>query len=100
MQKKPNWIPEMSWLHLVNLSNTLPIFKDLPDSVVQNEALWREWFDLGAPEDADIPVSHASLCTLADAHACIAMHMPACTHQHACTGMHSARCEEAYVLGI
>jgi len=56
VRKKPKeWIPDMSWLHVINLSNTLPVFKDLPDSMFRSEGIWKQWYDHEMPEATKIP---------------------------------------------
>ena len=88
VRKKPNaglgpakdWVADMPWLHIVNLGNTLPVFKDLPDSMFRSEGIWRQWYDQEAPEASKIPVRDLS----ASAHAQSAHMRPAhSTHPHA-----------------
>jgi dynein heavy chain len=56
VRKKPKeWIADMSWLHIVNLGNTLPVFRDLPDSLFRSEGIWKQWYDQEAPEMTKIP---------------------------------------------
>ncbi len=56
VRKKPkDWISDMSWLHLCNLASTLPLFRDLLESVARGDTQWRAWFDQEAPEAAVIP---------------------------------------------
>jgi dynein heavy chain len=55
VRKKPKeWIPDKCWLDLVALSQ-IPTFHDLLDSLSRNEGLWRQWYDLEAPEEANVP---------------------------------------------
>ena len=69
VKNKPNagmgpakdWVADASWLNVVNLSTKLPIFRELPDSMLRGDAIWRQWYDHEAPETAKIPVSHATL---------------------------------------
>jgi len=55
VRKKPkDWIPDKCWLDLVALSQ-VPVFHDLLDSFSRNEGLWRQWYDLEAPEQSKVP---------------------------------------------
>jgi len=55
VRKKPkDWIPDKCWLDLVALSQ-LPTFHDLLDSFNRNDGLWRQWYDLEAPEQSKVP---------------------------------------------
>eukprot|EP00230_Micromonas_polaris_P000498 CAMPEP_0119208236 /NCGR_PEP_ID=MMETSP1327-20130426/486_1 /TAXON_ID=38833 /ORGANISM="Micromonas pusilla, Strain RCC2306" /LENGTH=4554 /DNA_ID=CAMNT_0007204705 /DNA_START=159 /DNA_END=13823 /DNA_ORIENTATION=- len=55
VKKKPaDWIPDKCWLDLVALSNH-PTFSDILNSFQRNDALWRQWYDLEAPEQAPVP---------------------------------------------
>ena len=80
VRKKPNaglgpakdWVADMAWLHIVNLGNTLPVFKDLPDSIFRSEGIWRQWYDQEAPEATKIPVHTCE-------HTCT---KPTCTPAH------------------
>lgn len=49
-----SWIPDASWLNLVALSS-LNIFSPLLDQIAINEAEWRHWYELEAPENGRIP---------------------------------------------
>ncbi|ESO03023.1 hypothetical protein HELRODRAFT_80768, partial [Helobdella robusta] len=51
---KPNWITDMTWLNLVELSK-LPQFTQILVQVHKNEKVWKEWFDTEAPEESTIP---------------------------------------------
>ncbi|TPP64769.1 Dynein heavy chain 5 axonemal [Fasciola gigantica] len=55
VKPKPfKWITDMTWLHLVALSN-LNQFATILDQVQQNERGWRQWFDKPTPETGVIP---------------------------------------------
>ena len=49
-----DWIPDLVWLEIVALS-AMDSLRDLPDSVVRNDAAWHAWYDNEAPERAVIP---------------------------------------------
>ena len=49
-----DWIPDGVWLEILALS-AMDSLRDLPDSVVRNDAAWHAWYDNEAPERAVIP---------------------------------------------
>ncbi|KFU84710.1 Dynein heavy chain 8, axonemal, partial [Chaetura pelagica] len=49
-----NWILDMMWLNLVELSK-LPQFAEILDQISQNEKGWKSWFDKDAPEEEVVP---------------------------------------------
>ena len=49
-----DWIPDTVWLEILALS-AMDSLRDLPDSVVRNDAAWHAWYDNEAPERAVIP---------------------------------------------
>ncbi|OON14709.1 ATPase family protein, partial [Opisthorchis viverrini] len=55
VRPKPfKWITDMTWLHLVALSN-LNQFSNLLDQVTKNDRAWRHWLDKSTPETEHIP---------------------------------------------
>ena len=55
VKKKPkDWIPDKCWLDL-NALSALPAFSGILDSFQRNEPLWKQWYDLEAPEGAAMP---------------------------------------------
>ena len=55
VRKKPfAWLPDNVWLNCIAASD-LPGMTDLADSIYRSEQQWKSWFDLEAPEVADIP---------------------------------------------
>ena len=55
VRKKPfNWLPDNVWLNCIAASD-LPGMTDFADSIYRSEQQWKAWFDLEAPEQADIP---------------------------------------------
>jgi dynein heavy chain len=56
VKKKPKeWVPDSVWLNIIQLSMSIPLFKELPDIVARNESLWRQWYDQEAPEAVPVP---------------------------------------------
>eukprot|EP00217_Crustomastix_stigmatica_P013603 CAMPEP_0183798542 /NCGR_PEP_ID=MMETSP0803_2-20130417/19119_1 /TAXON_ID=195967 /ORGANISM="Crustomastix stigmata, Strain CCMP3273" /LENGTH=4519 /DNA_ID=CAMNT_0026043227 /DNA_START=42 /DNA_END=13598 /DNA_ORIENTATION=- len=53
-KKSKEWISDTMWLNLVALSS-VPSMHDILDSVYKNDGLWRQWYDLEAPEEGRIP---------------------------------------------
>merc|ERR1719487_3056584 len=49
------WIPDNAWLNILQLSRSVPTFRDLPDAIMRNDAMWKHWYDEDAPEAARIP---------------------------------------------
>lgn len=54
-RKPKEWIPDAVWLNVLALGAGVEAFRDLPDSVFRNDALWRAWYDREAPEAARVP---------------------------------------------
>eukprot|EP00960_Hanusia_phi_P069522 767109-Hanusia_phi.AAC.3 len=56
VKKKPKeWIPDQVWLNIIQLSMSIPLFKELADIVTRNENLWKQWYDQEAPEAVPVP---------------------------------------------
>ena len=56
VKKKPkDWVPDGVWLNIIQLSTSIPLFKDLPEIVSRNESMWRQWYDQEAPESVPVP---------------------------------------------
>merc|ERR1711871_470663 len=55
-KRKPgDWMPDMSWLHLCQLGQTFPLFKDVTANAIANAQAWKEWYDFEDPEAQPIP---------------------------------------------
>lgn len=56
VRRKPfNWISNEAWLNVVELSQSLKFFADLPNEMSANEAMWRRWYEDNEPEAIAIP---------------------------------------------
>uniref|UniRef100_A0A665W659 Dynein, axonemal, heavy chain 5 like n=1 Tax=Echeneis naucrates TaxID=173247 RepID=A0A665W659_ECHNA len=54
------WIPDMTWLNLVELSK-LSKFTDILHQVSQNGKQWKVWLNLDAPEEGVVPDGYNTL---------------------------------------
>eukprot|EP01043_Picozoa_sp_COSAG02_P032009 COSAG02_NODE_2120_length_9782_cov_1.807085_2_plen_2245_part_00 len=55
IRKKPfPWIPDLVWANII-AATEMPGLSDLADCVYRNEGAWRNWFELEAPEQSEIP---------------------------------------------
>jgi dynein heavy chain, axonemal len=60
--KKPyDWVPEVGWKDVQKLKTIGPEFKDLVDSIENNEEMWKEWYDQERPEDVTLPGEYSKL---------------------------------------
>nr|XP_061803884.1 dynein axonemal heavy chain 10-like [Nerophis lumbriciformis] len=58
-KKTCNWLPDAGWEDVVKLSELFPgQFDSLPDDVSRNSAEWQSWYDLDAPEQAQLPMRY------------------------------------------
>lgn len=56
VRRKPfNWISNEAWLNVVELSQSLKFFSNLPNDMSANEAMWRRWYEDNEPEQIAIP---------------------------------------------
>jgi len=53
--KPASWIPDAGWLNCIQLSRSVPVFRDLPDAIARNDAMWKHWYDEDCPEATRIP---------------------------------------------
>jgi dynein heavy chain len=58
-----DWLGDTAWLNIINLSNSLDVFKSLPDLIQRNEKIWNRFYDEEKPEKATIPELHDKLTT-------------------------------------
>jgi len=55
------WMNQNIWLNLKALSNHkfanehMKFFKELPEKINRNEAVWRQWYDSDDPENMPVP---------------------------------------------
>ncbi|XP_014673932.1 PREDICTED: dynein heavy chain 8, axonemal-like isoform X2 [Priapulus caudatus] len=57
--KPKKWIPDITWLNLVQLSN-LKQFQNILDQVTRNDKAWKTWYDEDAPEACTIPDGYSA----------------------------------------
>jgi hypothetical protein len=38
------WISEAAWRHIIQLSRSVPVYRDLPDAITRNDAVWKHWY--------------------------------------------------------
>jgi dynein heavy chain len=67
-RKKPNtWMSDQGWEDLVKLGSFegegKEGFETLVDDVDKNEAVWKAWYDLDAPEVAEFPMGYSEKLT-------------------------------------
>ena len=56
VRKKPfNWMLQEAWLNLVELSQSIKFFANLPTDMSANETMWRRWYEDNEPEAMNIP---------------------------------------------
>eukprot|EP00048_Salpingoeca_helianthica_P012902 m.192947 g.192947 ORF g.192947 m.192947 type:complete len:4011 (+) comp15437_c5_seq118:82-12114(+) len=57
---KPHaWLAEQGWRDIVRLAAVVPEpFAKLPEDVEKNGSVWKEWFDLEAPESVALPCGY------------------------------------------
>ncbi|XP_014674920.1 PREDICTED: dynein heavy chain 10, axonemal-like [Priapulus caudatus] len=54
------WLPDQSWEDAVCLNEAFPDkFGSLCDDIEHNENIWKEWYDLDAPEAAAFPLKYS-----------------------------------------
>jgi len=51
----PKWMPTEPWMNIKALSNSVPFYKSLGESIARNESAWRAWYDSNDPERVPIP---------------------------------------------
>lgn len=67
VKRKPfAWISNEAWLNVVELSQSLKFFSELPNEMSANEAMWRRWYEDNEPEAIGIPDYEARLSEIKD----------------------------------
>ncbi|GBG77441.1 hypothetical protein CBR_g23890 [Chara braunii] len=55
VRRKPReWILDSVWLNAIAVTNLVQ-FQDLVDSLIRNDAAWKQWYDQEAPEASKVP---------------------------------------------
>ena len=53
---KPHaWLTDDAWLNVVQLSQEVPLFKNILDDIHRNDAIWKRWYESNNPESESIP---------------------------------------------
>ncbi|KAF7265371.1 hypothetical protein GWI33_021219 [Rhynchophorus ferrugineus] len=56
------WLSQQNWENILKLSTEFPlVFENLPTQMEKNVALWKEWYDLDAPEAVEFPFNYRSV---------------------------------------
>merc|ERR1711871_1147517 len=56
VRKKPfQWMPDQTWLNVIELSTRVGFFRSLPEDLVRNEGPWKTWFESNMPEVEEVP---------------------------------------------
>jgi dynein heavy chain len=56
VKKKPfAWLSNEAWLNVIEISQKISFFKDLPENIGRNEVGWHEFYEDNAPERAQVP---------------------------------------------
>ena len=55
----PLWMPEKGWEDLIELLTVDDKFSALADQLEGQERVWRDWYDLEAPEQAEFPLGYS-----------------------------------------
>jgi dynein heavy chain, axonemal len=62
VRKNPcSWLPDLSWLSVVQVSMDCKALKGLTDSFARSDSQWKKWFECEDPEEQPIPDFEASL---------------------------------------
>jgi dynein heavy chain len=54
-----SWVTDQGWKDILKLVAVNPVFGDLADHVAENEAVWKTWVRLEAPETESIPMNYS-----------------------------------------
>jgi len=61
-KKKPSdKIPDMAWLNLCQLSQSVPFFREICDCITRSTEAWLGWYDQESPEECPIPDYHGRM---------------------------------------
>jgi len=50
----PDWLPQSSWQSVLALKE-ISDYHALPEDLVSSSKRWKEWLELGRPEDEPLP---------------------------------------------
>ncbi|KAL1513082.1 hypothetical protein ABEB36_002553 [Hypothenemus hampei] len=58
-EKPAAWLTGQGWENILKLSTEFPlIFEELPIQLERNIEVWKEWYDMDAPESVDFPFNY------------------------------------------
>lgn len=58
-EKPADWLSSQGWENILKLSTDFPLtFERLPDQIEKHVNVWKEWYDLDAPESVDFPFGY------------------------------------------
>jgi hypothetical protein len=55
-----------AWLHILQLSATIPMFKAIAEDIQSNEAAFLPWYNSNEPEKFPIPILEPRIADLED----------------------------------
>jgi len=56
VKKKPfAWLSDEAWLNVIEVSEKIGFFKDLPENIGRNESAWHEFYEDNTPERSNVP---------------------------------------------
>merc|ERR1711968_174561 len=67
VRRKPfNWISNEAWLNVIELSQSIKFFQNLPNDMASNESMWRRWYEDNEPEAIGIPDYETKIAEVAN----------------------------------
>jgi len=67
VRRKPfSWISNEAWLNVIELSQSIKFFQNLPNDMASNESMWRRWYEDNEPEAIGIPDYETKIAEVAN----------------------------------